>query len=157
MSDVSEEELSEASESEVEVEDEEESTGPAALPSVAFDYPAPLWSNTRPDGAPQPPVRVVEITGTDRVLPDTMSEFEFARLTGIEATQDRTSDDANAGAMRKVYEGKSPLTIRRHIRRYPAVYRADGTLEREEIHEIEVWRSSELHIPFSYPGDDRDA
>jgi hypothetical protein len=119
--------------------------------AATFDFPGPQWMVGLRDGATQPPMRVVIVPKEGRVTADTMSPFEFARLVGLEAVHDRTSDDAVAGAKRRVYEGQTSFTIRRTVRMIPPVYGAGGGLKREGEMHIEVWRSSELRYPHPPP------
>ena len=119
--------------------------------AATFDFPGPQWMVGLRDGAPQPPIRVVIVPDEERVTPDTMSPFEFARLVGLEAVHDRTSADAVAGAKRRVYEGQTPFTIRRTLRVIPPVYGPGRTLVREGEMHVEVWRRGELKFPCPPP------
>jgi len=120
---------------------------------AAFDWPGPVWSAGHPDGAHQAPLREVIVRDEDRITPSTISVHEVARLVALEAVHDRTSDDAIRGAMQRVYGAKTPFTIRRAIKRVPAVYGPDGKLVSEGEIWIEVWRVGELHNPHPPPMD----
>jgi hypothetical protein len=120
---------------------------------AAFDWPGPAWSAGHPDGAHQAPLREVVVKDEDRITPSTLSVNEVARLVALEAVHDRTSDDAIRGAMQRVYDAKTAFTIRRAVKRVPAVYGPDGKLVSEGEIWIEVWRVGELHNPHPPPID----
>ena len=134
-------------------EEHEPSEQDAVDVRAAFDWPGPAWSAGHPDGAHQAPLREVIVPDEDRITPATLSVHEAARLVALEAVHDRTSDDAIRGAMRRVYEAKTPFTIRRAIKRVPPVYGTDGKLVSEGEIWVEVWRVGELHNPHPPPMD----
>ena len=122
--------------------------GVAPLPAAsAHDWPGPSWGAGSRVPLSRPWVEEREVPRDERRLPDTMSMFEFARLVGLEAEHDRESDDAVTGAMRKVLEGRSALTIRRVRREVPPTFAADGGLKTRGYRLVEVWPARELHYP----------
>ena len=120
----------------------------AAVPTASsHDWPGPPWGKGTQVPPPRPWVEEREVPRDERRFPDTMSMFEFARLVGVEAEHDRTSDDAVLGAMRKVLSGRSALTIRRVRREVPPVFGPDGALKTRGYRLVEVWQARELHYP----------
>jgi hypothetical protein len=116
-----------------------------------FNWPGPLWSAGRPDGAHPADEEVIRVPDAERTTSDTLSIYELAKVCAVMANHERSADNVVHGAMRKVYSGRTPLTVVRTVSVMPAVYAADGTLKSRGKRWVEVWRVAELHNPHPLP------
>lgn len=129
----------------------DDGSGTHRMTEERFNWPGPLWSAGRPDGAHPADEEVIRVPDAERTTSDTLSIYELAKVCAVMANHERSADNVVHGAMRKVYSGRTPLTVVRTVSVKPAVYAADGTLKSRGKRWVEVWRVAELHNPHPLP------